>query len=99
MAGISWDFTRVLPVFYRLSILYAVYNTILLLLLFIIYICEDDIISYPAGATVLPFRSGALGYELSFPTTVGMFGKLGNWETDCRWDIALVCQISTIIKL
>ena len=41
-----------------------------------IYICEDDIISYPAGATVLPFRSGALGYELSFPTTVG---KLGDW--------------------
>ena len=39
-----------------------------------IYMCEDDIISYPAGATVLPFRSGALGsYELSFPT----IGKLG----------------------
>ena len=70
VAGISWDFTRVLPVFYRLSILYAVYNTILLY----IYMCEDDIISYPAGATVLPFRSGALGsYELSFPT----IGKLG----------------------
>ena len=42
VAGISWDFTRVLPVFYRLSILYAVYNTILLY----IYICVR-MISYP----------------------------------------------------
>ena len=88
VAGISWDFTRVLPVFYRLSILYAVYNTILLYIY--IYMCEDDIISYPAGATVLPFRSGALGsYELSFPTIgklgLKIFKLLGHGITMCVW--------------